>query len=166
MKPDDDAFLAELEESLAGKAPLVGLLDRVLRKLDCTSGTIHLLERDVLHLQAHVNIPAPVLELIEAIPVGKGMAGLAVSRAAPVSICDLSTDTRGDARPGARASGLKGTVAVPIFAGERPVGALGVGTEDERAFTGPELDLLDRVGRLLGRSARAGDRPGSGGRGR
>jgi GAF domain-containing protein len=154
MKPDDDAFLSELEESLTARAPLVDLLGRLVHRLDCTSGTIHLLERDeALHLRAHVNIPAPVLERIAAIPVGKGMAGLAVSRAAPVSICDLATDTSGDARPGARATGLRGTVAVPIFAGDRPVGALGVGSHEERAFSAPELDLLDRVGRLLGRGA-------------
>ncbi|NOT30307.1 MAG: GAF domain-containing protein, partial [Planctomycetes bacterium] len=90
------------------------------------SGTIHSLAGAQLHLRAHSpGMPAPVLALIRLIPVGKGMAGLAVERRAPVTACNLQTDTSGDVRPGARATGLAGSLVVPLLRDAQPVGALG-----------------------------------------
>ena len=57
--------------------------------------------------------------------------------------------TRGDVRPGARATGLGGAVVVPIFRGEAIVGALGIGTRSERAFTDAEMQDLIAAGRQL-----------------
>ena len=34
-------------------------------------------------------------------------------RAEPVTACNLQTDTSGDVRPGARATGLQGSICVP-----------------------------------------------------
>ncbi|MBI3471413.1 MAG: GAF domain-containing protein, partial [Candidatus Solibacter usitatus] len=72
------------------------------------SGTVHLLESDgLLHLAAAAGgIPEVVLKAVETVPVGKGMAGLAVERAQPVTACNIQTDSSGDVRPGARATGL------------------------------------------------------------
>ena len=58
------------------------------------------------------------------IPVGKGMAGLAVERREPVNSCNIQSDATGDVRPGARATALAGAIVVPIFMDEAVVGAL------------------------------------------
>ena len=115
-------------------------------------GTIHLLEADgVLHLKAaSANIPPPVLEAVRTVPVGKGMAGLAVERGAPVNACNIQTDTSGDVRPGARATGLAGAIVVPILRGDRAIGALGIANRSERTFTDEETAELMDAGRAIG----------------
>jgi GAF domain-containing protein len=145
----DDAFLSRISE-LAGDPGQV--LRLTIDHLNAETGTIHRLEPDgLLHLKARAgNIPAELLPLIEKIPVGKGIAGLAVERKAPVDLCNLQTDNSGAARPGARKTGVKGSVCVPILDGERAVGALGIGTGEERQFQDDETQLLLAVGRILG----------------
>ncbi|MBI3470785.1 MAG: GAF domain-containing protein, partial [Candidatus Solibacter usitatus] len=90
-----------------------------------------------------------VLKAVETVPVGKGMAGLAVERAQPVTACNIQTDSSGDVRPGARATGLQGAIVVPILLGERAVGALGIANRRERVFTEEETALLVAVGRKI-----------------
>jgi L-methionine (R)-S-oxide reductase len=115
------------------------------------TGTIHLLESDgVLHLKAaSAGIPEPVLQAVQLVPIGKGMAGLAVERKEPVSVCNLQSDTSGSVRPGARATGMEGAIVVPVFSGNQAVGALGIANRAARTFTAEETALLVDVGRAL-----------------
>ena len=115
------------------------------------TGTIHELGSDgVLHLTAWTEgIPDHLLPLIRNVPVGKGIAGLAVERKEPVDLCNLQTDDSGTARPKARETGVKGSICVPMMAGDRAVGALGIGALEEREFREGEIELLMAVGRLL-----------------
>jgi len=126
-------------------------LQRIVQSFEADSGTIHFLERDgMLHLAAaSAGMPEPVLAIIRTIPVGKGMAGLAVERAQPVDACNIQTDTSGDVRPGAKATGLAGSIVVPIFDGEVVVGALGIANRAERVFTADEISRLMDEGRRL-----------------
>src|SRR4051812_35025656 len=77
-------------------------LTAIVRRFGADSGTVHFLDEDgLLHLAAATaGLPAAVLATIATIPVGKGMAGLAVERG-----WNIQTDTSGDVRPGARATG-------------------------------------------------------------
>jgi L-methionine (R)-S-oxide reductase len=115
------------------------------------TGTIHELGSDgVLHLTAwNDGIPDRLLLLIRDIPVGKGIAGLAVERKEPVDLCNLQTDESGTARPKARETGIKGSICVPMMDDDRAAGALGIGTVEEREFRADEIELLMAVGRLL-----------------
>lgn len=126
-------------------------LARIVSALAADSGTLHFLEDDgLLHLAAaSPGLPEAVLALVRTIPVGKGMAGLAVERAKPVDACNIQTDTSGDVRPGARATGLAGSIVVPIFDGETVVGALGVANRSERTFDETEIARLIQEGRNL-----------------
>ena len=126
----------------------------ILARLRADSGTIHLLGDDgVLHLKAaSAGIPQVVLDTIKDVPVGKGMAGLAVERKQPVNACNIQTDTTGDVRPGARVTGLQGSVVVPMLRGNDAIGALGVANRSERTFTAAEESLLVEIGRVLARA--------------
>src|SRR3954465_15634639 len=119
-------------------------LSAIVRRFRADSGTIHFLQQDgLLHLAAATaGLPAGVLATIATIPVGKGMAGLAVERGRPVDPCNIQTDASGDVRPGARATGLGGAVVVPIFRGEAIVGALASTRRSERAFTDRAIQEL------------------------
>ena len=126
-------------------------LDEIIAKFAADSGTIHFLEEDgLLHLSAaSAGMPPPVMAMIQKIPVGKGMAGLAVERRKPVSACNIQTDTGGDVRPCARATELAGAIVVPIFHGDAVVGALGIANRAERTFTDAEVATLVALGREL-----------------
>jgi GAF domain-containing protein len=102
-------------------------------------------------LRASRGVPELLLARIQLIPIGKGLAGLAVERAEPVTVCNLQTDTSGDAKPAARSTGVKGSIAVPMLLDGKPVGALGVGTYREHTFTEDEITLLLAAARDMGR---------------
>ncbi len=135
--------------------PLRGDLNRallvILAHFRAQIGTIHLLEADgLLHLRAHTpGIPEPVLEATRVIPIGKGIAGLAVERKEPINLCNLQQDATGDVRPGARATQAMGSICVPMFDGDRAVGALGIATMHERTFQDDEIAALVAAGRVL-----------------
>ncbi len=115
----------------------LAMLESILRELNADSGTVHASGADgALHLRAAIGIPEPVLQIVKIVPVGKGMAGLAAERKCAVNSCNIQQDTSGDVRPGARATGLAGSVAVPVLAADgRVLGVVGVATRAERTFT-------------------------------
>ncbi len=142
MIPPKNSALAEKE------------LCSILEKFGCQAGTVHLLsaEDGLLHLVAAVGIPAPVLAIVAAVPVGKGMAGLAAQRNEPVSLCNLQTDTSGQAKPGARATRMEGSVAIPMRLEGRPecvIGVLGAAKPTAYEYSPEELaGLLEEGARL------------------
>ena len=120
-------------------------LQTIIREIGADSGTIHLMHADgILHLEAaSAGIPPPVLEAVRLVPVGKGMAGLAVERNEPVTACNIQTDPSGDVRSGARATGLQGAIALPIRGAKgEAVGCLGVANFKERTFSEEEIAKL------------------------
>ena len=126
----------------------------VVRHFAADTGTLHVLEDDgMLHLKAlSGQFPPAVLAVIQKIPVGKGMAGLAVARGEPVDACNIQTDTSGDVRPGAKVTGMEGAIVVPMFDGTRVVGALGVANRHERLFNdGEKAALMEAARALVGR---------------
>jgi L-methionine (R)-S-oxide reductase len=143
--------LLEQVRSALKARDLQEVLRLTIQHFGADTGTIHLLEPDgVLHLKAaSAGIPEPVLQAVQLVPVGKGMAGLAVQRKEPVSVCNLQSDASGNVRPGARATGMEGAIVVPVFSGNQAVGALGIANRDARTFTAEETALLVDVGRAL-----------------
>jgi putative methionine-R-sulfoxide reductase with GAF domain len=130
-------------------------LDRALRavilQFAAETGTLHVLEEGRLVLRAIVgDFPPPVMDAIRAIPVGKGMAGLAAERREPVTVCNLQTDVSGDVRPGAKATGMEGAIALPLIASDgRLVGTLGIANRNARTWTEEESALLLAEGRRI-----------------
>jgi L-methionine (R)-S-oxide reductase len=107
------------------------------------AGTVHLRTADVLEIKAAVNIPPSVIELVRTIPHGKGMAGLAWERDAPVHTCNLKTDATGDVRTGAKAVDANAAVAIPIHDAAGQVrGVVGIAYMGERDITPEQLDSL------------------------
>jgi len=158
MQPDDG--LADEVERAFAAGSYDAALARILIAFAADSGTVHLLGGDgVLHLKAaSAGIPQVVIETVRRVPVGKGMAGLAVERGEPVNSCNIQTDATGDVRPGARATGLQGSIVVPLLLDGRAIGAVGIANHRERTFTDEEGAALLDAGRVLARlSAAAGE---------
>jgi putative methionine-R-sulfoxide reductase with GAF domain len=118
-------------------------LEEILRRFDAETGTIHLLEGRVLVLRAHVGLPPHIAAIVERVPVGKGMAGAAAERNAPVASCDLQTDGSGDVRPAARDTGVNGAIVVPMRdAAGRVRGTLGIGVHRPYVYRDEEIARL------------------------
>ena len=137
--------------SILAAPTLDDALSETLRHFAADSGTVHLLEADgVLHLKAaSAGIPEFVRETVRLVPVGKGMAGLAVQRVQPVTACNIQTDASGDVRAGAKATGLEGAIVVPMLRDGSAAGALGIANRAERTFSDDEQQLLLAIGAHL-----------------
>ncbi len=157
----ESEFLTTIESTMAADGAWELALDRILRRFAADGGTIHILGGDgKLHLKsASRALPQVVVESLRSLPVGTGMAGLAVARKQPINTANIQTDSTGDIRPGARATGLLGTIVVPIMRDDEAVGALGIGSRHERTFSEDEAALLMKIGRVLARAS--GVRPRS-----
>ncbi len=79
------------------------------------AGTVHVRRGEDLELAAALNIPPPVLAAVRHVPRGKGMAGLAQVRKAPVQTCNLKTDETGQVKPGAKAVDARAAIALPVL---------------------------------------------------
>ena len=149
------SLLEQVRAALTSGDGLNEALRLTIEHFHTESGTIHLLEPDgVLHLKAASNsIPPVVREKVMLVPVGKGMAGLAVERKQPVSVCNLQTDVSGDVRPGAKATGMEGAIVVPMLHRDEAIGALGIANRTERVFSEDDTALLVEIGRTIAKWA-------------
>jgi L-methionine (R)-S-oxide reductase len=135
----------------------VAVLDEVLRHFGGAVGTLHGLDpvSGMLVLRAERGLPPPLRPKVERIPVGKGMAGLAAERRAPVQVCNLQTDESGVAKPAAKQTEVAGSITVPLLDGEELRGTLGVAKTVPHEFSTEETELLmacgARIARALGR---------------
>jgi len=127
-------------------ATLQAWLAEYVKQNGAVAGTVHLRNAAgdaPLELKASVNIPPKVQEIVAAIPKGKGMAGLAWERDAPVHTCNLKDDTSGDVRPGAKAVDANAAVAIPIHDPSGAIrGVVGIAYMGERDITSAELAQL------------------------
>jgi putative methionine-R-sulfoxide reductase with GAF domain len=133
------------------------LLDEVLGRFGCATGTIHLLDSHsgVLHLRAQRGVPDELLARVREVPLGKGLAGLAAQRGEPVRVCNLQADTAGLAKPAAKQTGMAGAIAVPMLVAGEVRGVLGVAKPVEHDFDAAEtaelLAAASAIGQALSR---------------
>ncbi|MHA3773002.1 GAF domain-containing protein [Verrucomicrobiota bacterium sgz303538] len=137
-------------EQLLPSGTLEELLRATIEHFDCQAGTLHLYRNGVLQLAAHAGIPPQVVQIVETVPIGKGIAGLAAERRVPITICNLQTDTSGQARPGAKATGMEGSLAVPMLApGDHLRGVLGIAKAAAHDWTPEETAQLEAIARVI-----------------
>jgi putative methionine-R-sulfoxide reductase with GAF domain len=104
----------------------------------------------LLRLKAQRGIPEFLLPKVAVIPVGKGMAGLAAERRAPVQVCNLQTDDSGVAKPAAKETQMQGSLAIPILLDGEVRGTLGVAKPVAYEFSPAEIAALEEIGHAIG----------------
>jgi L-methionine (R)-S-oxide reductase len=126
-------------------------LESFVRDSGGIAGTVHMLTSpDELTLAAAVRIPEPVKQIVQRVPRGKGMAGLALEHDEPISTCNIKTDATGQVRPGARAVDARAGVALPVHDARGQVRAVvGIAFTDEKALSDSELAALAASARTL-----------------
>lgn len=168
--PDLPAVVERIlaEQAVPTTLRLQRALDAVAEGFAAVTATLHATDPrsdpdhpDLLAV-ADRGIPEAVRVHTRFIPFGKGMAGICVERRAPVTVCNLQTDTSGVVRPGARETGVAGAIVVPVFHGtdERLVGTLGIGKAGAHTYAEAEIHLLmacaDKLAPVLARAGSPG----------
>ncbi|MFK7739783.1 MAG: GAF domain-containing protein [Planctomycetota bacterium] len=151
MDSASEPLLTKLD-SLLEASPIAWpeVLAALADRFSCPVATAHLLGDDgMLHLAAQQGLPPPVLDKVQLIPIGKGMAGIAAERKEPVQVCNLQTDDSGVARPTAKMTQMEGSLASPMLDGDRLRGVLGIAKPTAYDFTPTETGLLLEVGARL-----------------
>jgi L-methionine (R)-S-oxide reductase len=133
------------------------LLVNIISSFDCSTGTIHILDKKsgFLKLQAQQGIPEFLLPKMKEIPIGKGMAGIAAERKEPIEMCNLQTDDRGIVRPAAKETKVEGSIAVPMLLDGELWGTLGIAKPVPYDFTEEEKKSLMMIGEEMSRYIRA-----------
>ncbi len=117
-------------------------LEAYLARHGGVAGSVHEIESELLQMRAAVALPPPVVAATRSIPCGKGMAGLAWERKAPVTTCNLQAPSA-DVRPGAAAVGARAAVALPVLDASGSVCAVvGIAYDDERELPQTLLEQL------------------------
>jgi L-methionine (R)-S-oxide reductase len=106
------------------------------------AGTVHVRRGDDLFLTAAHNIPPQVVAIVAHVPHGKGMAGLAQVKKAPVQTCNLQTDETGNIKPGAKAVGAQAAVALPVLDDTGAVRAIVGMAWSKEGDVGPEAERV------------------------
>jgi putative methionine-R-sulfoxide reductase with GAF domain len=124
------------------------LLESIISTFDCTTGTIHTLDKEtnLLMLKAQKGIPDFLLPKMSIIPIGKGMAGIAAERRQPVEMCNLQTDASRVARPAAKETKVEGSIAAPMMLEGELFGTLGIAKPVPYDFTKDESEALLKIG--------------------
>lgn len=124
------------------------VLSEVVTTFDCTTGTLHFLDKDtnLLILKAQLGIPPFLIPKVSNIPIGKGMAGIAAERRKPVEMCNLQTDHSGVARPAAKETKVEGSLAAPMILNGELYGTLGIAKPVPYDFTKEEIDDILSIG--------------------
>ncbi|HSY19694.1 MAG TPA: GAF domain-containing protein [Candidatus Acidoferrales bacterium] len=133
------------------QSELEQILHDTLAKFNSETGTIHKLHEptQLLRLLAQVGLPPQLMDMVTMIPVGKGIAGESAQKNQPVTICNLQTDTSGVAKPAAKQTGVGGALCVPIRAGDKVLGTLGIGTKREHEYSAAEINALQDIANSL-----------------
>jgi len=125
-------------------------LEAIVEEFGAETGSIHLLEDGLLRLKAQVGLAPRIVRVVESVPVGKGMAGLAAERNEPVSTCNIQADESGDIPSGAKLTGVNGAIVVPIRGDAGEVrGTLGIGVFRPYDYSPKEVSRLLELGRTL-----------------
>lgn len=118
-------------------------LEQWLTEHGGTAGTVHVQRGTDLYLTAAHHIPPPVIAAVTHVPYGKGMAGVAQVRQAPVQTCNLQTDQTGNIKPGAKAVNAQAAVALPVFDAAGEIRAIvGIAWHDERVLDAAQESAL------------------------
>lgn len=136
----------------ASEAACLEIIDLLLAHFGCVLGTVHVLdpESKLLRMRAHRNMPPVLMDKVSQIPIGKGMAGLAAQRREAVQVCNLQTDDSGVAKPGAKLTGMEGSISFPMLVEGEVVGTMGIAKPTVAEFSADEISLLMQVAEIVG----------------
>ena len=162
---DEEAFSAgqqEVENMIAGKAPLGDILSTLVRMIEAQSPgmfcSVLLLSPDGNHIQhgAAPSLPKDYVQAVDGAPIGPkhGSCGTAMYRGERVIVTDILTDPLWeDYRALAKGTGLRACWSTPILSRRGKVlGSFAMYYAQPQAPTGEEARLTEAATRLAAKA--------------
>lgn len=140
------SLLVRVREALANKLDLNSVMQTVVEATAESFGyalvSVYMLHNDVLHLQHHVGYS----QMIQQIPIEKGIAGRVVRTKQPILIenCKNDPDFLGAIED------LLSEVCVPLFKNEEVIGVLNVETKAPQQLTSNDLEMMVSLSEHVG----------------
>ena len=127
------------------------ILDEVIRSFNVSGGGIFLLEQrgTEMKLALHRNIPEDVVEDLNQMKPGEGLAGKVVETARHRHSTNLQEDHRRTSSA-VRADNWRAFLAVPFIAEEEALGVLFIFDRGHKVFSREDIRLTQAIGRQLG----------------
>lgn len=142
---------AALTTSLDMDDILEKTLDLVMRYLDVEAGEIFLREDDEneLWLAIHRGDFALSFSPLERFKIGQGFVGMVAKTGRPMASSNPAREMH-YLRPEVLEAGFRCIACIPISAGSKVVGVLGVATRKKQRFSARQLHLLTSIGQWAG----------------
>ena len=116
-----------------------------------SGSTLFLVRGEFLYPYAVYNLPDEYIRGIGAVRVGTQCCGRAVSHKQPWVVADMLTDPLfADGRAGAEASPIRAGFSVPVFDGDRVIGALACHYENTYTPTPWDIERNESFAKLIG----------------
>lgn len=116
-----------------------------------TGSTLFLVRGEFLYPYAVNNLPDEYIKGIGIVRVGTQCCGRAVAEKRPWVVVDMLTDPLfADGRAGAEASAIRAGFSVPVFAGDRVIGALACHYESPYTPTPWDIERNESFAKLIG----------------
>ena len=127
------------------------ILDEVIKSFNISGGGIFLLEQrgTEMKLALHRNIPEDVVEDLNQMKPGEGLAGKVVETARHRHSTNLQKDHRRTSSA-VRADNWRAFLAVPFIAEEEALGVLFIFDRGHKVFSREDIRLTQAIGRQLG----------------
>ena len=141
----EEAAGAAVGADRSANTVLVDLLRRVVTGMGADVGVLLIQEEAGLVTRAGVGFGGVAVEGV-TFRRGQGLGGAVVAERETIVVQDVEGDYRVE-EPYIKAAGLRSLVAVPVFSGDRAIGAVEVGYRQPHTFTDAELQRLAAMAR-------------------
>jgi class 3 adenylate cyclase len=148
LRDRQEAIARVLQALARSRMRLQPILDQIAEAATslCRSeySLIHLAEGSRLHVQAHVGVPAVVMEYERLHPLEPGpetVAGRAAMTRRPAHISDVAKDPDYHFPP-VKMAEVRTLLGLPVLIEEELVGVIQVGRRDVRPYDGGEIELM------------------------
>ena len=126
-------------------------LEDILELVSGVVGGILLLDEktSTLYYQVQRGLSAKYWEDVR-FPLGSGLAGHAALSGEPLSIEDVSRDSRVASKDLMDAEGIKSAIGIPLKSRDKVVGVINIFSHTARRFSAEDISLLNSIGDYLG----------------
>jgi GAF domain-containing protein/CheY-like chemotaxis protein len=132
-----------LSATLSGDQVIGRVVDAAVELLGCSIARLWLLDDDGQQLTLGASAgPLAAPEGLRTLAVGEGLVGLVVAQRQAISMPDVPGDARVRDTARLRAESIASAAGVPLMVGARLIGALAIGSREQREYSPEELALL------------------------
>jgi HD-GYP domain-containing protein (c-di-GMP phosphodiesterase class II)/uncharacterized protein YigA (DUF484 family) len=129
-----------------------GILKNSVKALEMDGGAIHIFEDGHLVIKAYIGATKKLIEAFSKVKPRNTAIGKVMVSQKPFAVEDAETDKRiaKASRDAILQAGYRSVCCVPLFAQDKPMGVLTIGSKKKRIYKQYEVDFFVNVGKQVG----------------